>query len=111
LAQCWMFSQVGNSFNCTIIPKKDTRVKNSKEYQLRPPVKSPRRLDQWFSLANQSSREWLAEEEEEEAAAAFFWWDFQSFWMLVRPRRSFAFELSNLRRPCVCVCVFFFFFG
>ncbi len=33
-AQCSMFSQVGDSFNCTIIPKKDTRVKNSKEYQL-----------------------------------------------------------------------------
>ncbi len=99
--------QVGESFNCAIIPKKDRRdvcngrstdghclvlgfwsrvvvlrariqesvfirqfrhprhsptltfslVKNSKEYQLRPPVKSPRQLDQWFSLANQSRRE------------------------------------------------------
>jgi hypothetical protein len=48
-----------------------------------------------FSLANQSSREWLAEEEEEAGA-----WDFQSFWMLVRPRRSFAFEISNMG-PCM----------
>jgi hypothetical protein len=72
-------------------------VTNSQEYQLRPPVKSPRHLDQWFSLANQSSREWLAEEEE----AAFFLCDFQSIWMLVRPHRSFVFET---------VCYFIFYF-